>query len=330
MAEKKWYEQTLGEWYNSTLKPAISTAVDATKKYNQQASAPVKTQPASSPQGQNYKGNNYTNIGTWEVPAVSTGKNSNPSGYNLAGNYDYLKGTALSDSLPVIPAAKPSGGASGGDETVISYGGGGYSAYPGYVSPYESQLQAALNKLMSREEFKYDYLSDPLYQQYAKQYGIQGDLARQDTLGDVASMTGGMPSSYAVTAAQQAQNGWNSALNDMIPALQEAAYKKYMGDYEADRNLVSMLSSLDGMAYDRYNRDRNYNLALQEANNRARRTVTTTGGGYSGNGAALSSMLGSGMDGNDWVAENGGNLTDEQLDFLLKYLNNNASGGLLG
>ena len=217
-----------------------------------------------------------------------------------------------------------------GGNAVTSYSGAGYSAYPAYVSPYESQLQAALNKLINREEFNYDYLSDPLYQQYAKQYGIQGDLARQDTLGDVASMTGGMPSSYAVTAAQQAQNGWNNALNDMIPALHDAAYRRYMGDYEADANLASMLSSLDSMAYDRYNRDRNYNLALQEANNRARRTVTTTGGGYSGNGAALSSMLGSGMDGTDWVAANGGNLTDEQLDFLLKYLNNNASGGLLG
>ena len=327
MAEKKkWYEQTLGEWYNSTLKPAISTAVDATKKYNQQASAPVKTQPASSPQGQNDKGNNYTNIGTWEVPAVSTGKNSNPSGYNLAGNYDYLKGTALSDSLPTVPETKPSSGASG-NGAVVSYGSG-YSAYPGYVSPYESQLQAALNKLMSREEFKYDYLSDPLYQQYAKQYGIQGDLARQDTLGDVASMTGGMPSSYAVTAAQQAQNGWNSALNDMIPALQEAAYKKYMGDYEADRNLLSMLSSLDGMAYDRYNQDRNYNLALQEANNRARRTVTTT------SGMNVSKPAGMSMDEYvDWATQNAGGMTADEWDRvqeIIRLYNGNSFGGLLG
>lgn len=223
-------------------------------------------------------------------------------------------------------------GGGGGSGAVIDYGGGGYSAYPAYVSPYEAQLQAALNKLLSREEFNYDYLSDPLYQQYAKQYGIQGDLARQDTLGDVASMTGGMPSSYAVTAAQQAQNGWNNALNDMIPALHDAAYRRYMGDYEADANLASMLSSLDSMAYDRYNRDRNYNLALQEANNRARRTVTTTGGGdkFSGIGAAYASLMNSGLSGDDWVAKYGEQLTDEQWEAIMKQLNDNMYGGLMG
>lgn len=338
MAEKKkWYDQTLGEWYNSTLKPAIGTAVDATKKYNQQVSAPVKTQPVSSPQGQNYKGNNYTNIGTWEVPAVTGGQSGqkNSPAYNLAGNYDYLKGTALSGEVD-LPVAKKteevSGGGAGG--VITGYlGGGGYNPYPSYVSPYESQLQAAVDKLINREEFSYDYLNDPIYQQYAKQYGIQGDMARQDTLGDMASMTGGMPSSWAVSAAQQAQNSWNSGLNDIIPSLQEAAYQKYLGNYEADANLASLLSSLDGMAYDRYNQDRNYDLAIQEANNRVRKAVSgysTGGGSYSGNGAALSDMLNSGLDGTDWVAANARNLTDEQLDYILEYLNNNGAGGLLG
>lgn len=337
MAEKKkWYDQTLGEWYNSTLKPAIGTAVNATKKYNQQVSAPVKTQPASSPQGQSYKGNNYTNIGTWEAPAVSGGHNEqkNSPVYNLAGDYDYLKGTGLSGKVD-MPVAKKneevSGDGAGGVITGYLGGGGGYNPYPSYVSPYGDQLQAALDKLINREEFSYDYLNDPIYQQYAKQYGIQGDMARQDTLGDVASMTGGMPSSWAVSAAQQAQNSWNSGLNDIIPSLQEAAYQKYLGNYEADANLASLLSSLDGMAYERYNQDRNYDLAIQEANNRVRKAVSgVSGGSGATNGVALSDMLGSGMDGTDWVAANAKNLTDEQLDYILEYLNNNASGGLLG
>ena len=89
----------------------------------------------------------------------------------------------------------------GGVITGYLGGGGGYNPYPSYVSPYGDQLQAALDKLINREEFSYDYLNDPIYQQYAKQYGIQGDMARQDTLGDVASMTGGMPSSWAVSVS---------------------------------------------------------------------------------------------------------------------------------
>jgi len=210
----------------------------------------------------------------WSAPplsaSVTEGGRFSPPGNNILDGYDEERN----------PIDTGSGTDAGG--VITGYLGGGYNPYPSYVSPYGDQLQAALDKLINREEFSYDYLNDPIYQQYAKQYGIQGDMARQDTLGDVASMTGGMPSSWAVSAAQQAQNSWNSGLNDIIPSLQEAAYQKYLGNYEADANLASLLSSLDGMAYERYNQDRNYDLAIQEANNRVRKAVSGVSGG-SGN-----------------------------------------------
>lgn len=210
----------------------------------------------------------------WSTPTAPSGIVGSPSvGLNGDSRGGFLEEMAKNQEVT---------GGNGGEIVTGYYGGGGYNPYPSYVSPYESQLQAALDKLINREEFSYDYLSDPVYQQYAKQYGIQGDMARQDTLGDVASMTGGMPSSWAVSAAQQAQNSWNSGLNDIIPSLQEAAYQKYLGNYEADANLASLLSSLDGMAYERYNQDRNYDLAIQEANNRVRKAVSGVSGG-SGN-----------------------------------------------
>lgn len=334
MAEKKWWEKTTKEWVNDTLKPAVSTAINATKNYNQQqaqaAQKPVVTAPVNK--GQSYGGTNYSNIGTWEVPAM-------PSGFGGSGGFQknddyYTVADSILKNGPTVQQAmaqKNRGNAGGGG---ISYGysggGGGYSAYPGYVSPYEAQLQEVLNRLMNRQPFSYDYMSDPMYQQYAKSYGIQGDLARQDTLGDVASMTGGLPSSYAITAAQQAQNSWNSALNDMIPQLQDAAYQRWMGNYEADANLANLLTSLDSMAYDRYNTDRNYNLALQDANNQARQVAVTNS--YSmPEGMSYEEAL-------DWGANNMSGMTAAQQDAFMDYIENQAKlqelmyggGGLLG
>lgn len=127
-----------------------------------------------------------------------------------------------------------------------------------YNSPYAQAQQAALDKLLNREAFSYNHLEDPAYQAYAKQYAFYGDQARQDTLGDVAGMTGGMPSSYAVSAAQQAQNQWNSRLTDIIPQLQDAAYQRYQGDFQNNVDVSNILATLDSTAYSRYDNDRNF------------------------------------------------------------------------
>lgn len=306
MAEKKWWEKTTKEWVNDTLKPAVSSLVSSAKNNVNT----VKNTVNKTTQGQ-AAGNatNYSNLasGNHSWGTSSAGKATNANNMGLAPLYT----SADRYSPEKIAASKQNTGSSGGGGTVSGYysGGGGYSGYAPYVSPYEAQLQEAVNRLMNREPFSYDYMSDPLYQQYAKSYGIQGELARQDTLGDVSSMTGGLPSSYAVTAAQQAQNSWNSALNDMIPALQDAAYQRWMGNYEADTNLANMLTSLDSMAYDRYNTDRNYDLALQEANNRVRQTAVVND--YSmPSGMSYEEML-------EWGANNLGSMTSAQRDTFM-------------
>lgn len=127
-----------------------------------------------------------------------------------------------------------------------------------YNNPYAQYQQAALEKLLNRPAFSYNHLEDPAYQAYAKQYAFYGDQARQDTLGDVAGMTGGMPSSYAVSAAQQAQNQWNSRLTDIIPELQNAAYQRYQGDFENTLDVSNILNTLDSTAYSKFDNDRNF------------------------------------------------------------------------
>jgi len=328
MAEKKWWEKTTKEWVNDTLKPAVSSFVSSAKNSANAVKNTVKRTTQGQPAA---NATSYSNLASGNHSWGTSGSAGKTTPATSKSNDYYTIAENIKNNAPAVQQlmanSKLSGSSGGGGGYT---GGVSYSAYPSYVSPYESQLKKALDKLMSREEFSYDYLNDPLYQQYAKSYGIQGDMARQDTLGDIASMTGGLPSSYAVTAAQQAQNSWNSALNDMIPQLHDAAYRRYMGDYEADANLANMLTTLDSMAYDRYNTDRNYNLALQEANNRARQAATA--GSYSmPSGMSYEEML-------DWGANNLGSMTSAQADTFMDQMEYMArlqellygGGGLLG
>ena len=106
--------------------------------------------------------------------------------------------------------------------------------YPAYESPYASRISGALKTVTERPEFSYDPASDPLWQAYRKQYAREGSRATEDTLGRYAAMTGGVPSTAAVTAAQQANDYYNAKLADKVPELYKLAYDMY-ADAEARR-----------------------------------------------------------------------------------------------
>ena len=121
-----------------------------------------------------------------------------------------------------------------------------------YTSKYESQLADALNKVTNRENFTYDPLKDASYQALSKIYTKRGEQARQNTLGDAAALTGGIASSYATSAAAQAQSDYNQQLAAQIPALQEAAYNRYMNDYNMNVSALGALRDAEDAAYGRY------------------------------------------------------------------------------
>lgn len=121
-----------------------------------------------------------------------------------------------------------------------------------YNSKYESQLADALNKVTNRENFAYDPLKDASYQALSKIYTKRGEQARQNTLGDAAALTGGIASSYATSAAAQAQSDYNQQLAAQIPALQEAAYNRYMNDYNMNVSALGALRDAEDAAYGRY------------------------------------------------------------------------------
>lgn len=141
--------------------------------------------------------------------------------------------------------------------------GGQSSAAPSYTSKYQAQLNKAADKLLSREPFSYDPERDPAYQQYKASYTRAGKRAMQDTLGELSARTGGLASSYAGSAAQQAYGNYMAGLADEIPALRELAYEMYRDAGEDLRADVNLLSGLEEQAYkqytgqlDQYNKDR--------------------------------------------------------------------------
>ena len=129
-----------------------------------------------------------------------------------------------------------------------------------YDDRYNEQIQSLLQQILGRGDFNYDYQTDPVWQSYKKQYTREGQRAQADALAQAAALTGGVPSSYATTAAQQAGNYYAAQMSDKIPELYQAAYDRW--NAEGDRMLGNM-NMLRGLANDDYGRySDNYNRLM--------------------------------------------------------------------
>lgn len=126
---------------------------------------------------------------------------------------------------------------------------------PAYTSKYQNQIDSAMNTVTNREKFAYDPLKDANYQALAKVYSKQGEQAAQNTMADAASLNGGYGSSYGITAAQQARNDYNQQLASQIPALQEAAYNRYVNDYDMSLSALDALRAADESDYGKHRDD---------------------------------------------------------------------------
>lgn len=134
----------------------------------------------------------------------------------------------------------------------LSPGSFDFGSAPTYENRYDEQLQDMLDKLLNREDFTYDPETDQLYSQYKKQYNREGDRATAEALGATAAATGGVPSSYAATAAAQAGNYFASQLTDKIPELYELAYNKYLSDYNMDLTDLDAVRAAEASDYEKY------------------------------------------------------------------------------
>ena len=127
-----------------------------------------------------------------------------------------------------------------------------------YNYDQSGKISAKLDALLNRTPFSYDAASDPLYQQYRKQYTREADRSAEDVLGKAAVMTGGMPSTAAVAASQQASDYQMSQMTDKIPELQQLAYSMYQDKLSGDRADLNTLIGLEDNNYNRWLADRNY------------------------------------------------------------------------
>lgn len=122
---------------------------------------------------------------------------------------------------------------------------------PTYDSSYSQRIDDMLNQILNRDAFSYDAANDPLYQQYKTQYNREGNRSMNDTLASAAANAGGM-NSYAITAAQQANDYYATQLNDKIPELYQLAYEMYLQDIDNQVRDLGLLTQMDDTQYARY------------------------------------------------------------------------------
>lgn len=123
---------------------------------------------------------------------------------------------------------------------------------PVYNNRYDDTIQDLIQGILNREDFSYDPATDPLYQNYRKQYTREGQRATADTLGQAAAASGGIPSSYATTAAAQAGNYYAAQMTDKIPELYQLAYNQYLNDYNMQLSDLGVVQGAEQSDYDKY------------------------------------------------------------------------------
>lgn len=129
---------------------------------------------------------------------------------------------------------------------------------PTYTSAYGDKVQNLLSSMENRGKFSYDAASDPVYQAYRKQYLREGQRATQNTMAQASAMTGGRPSSWAVSAAAQAGNNYNAQLTDKIPELYQQAYNRYMQEFQNNAQMAQLYQTQDAQDYNRFSQERNF------------------------------------------------------------------------
>ncbi len=141
---------------------------------------------------------------------------------------------------------------SGAGEKPTEQSGFSYSgSQPSFGNTYGARIDEMLNQILSREDFSYNPETDQLFQYYRDMYQREGDRAMQNTLAEVASGAGGM-NSYAITAAQQANNYYGAQMADKVPELYQLAYQMYLDEKESMVENLGLIQMMDDTEWNRW------------------------------------------------------------------------------
>lgn len=126
-------------------------------------------------------------------------------------------------------------------------------AAPGeYESAYGSTIKEIADKIVNGEKYTYDYRADPVYNVYREQIEADRRRAIKNAAASAAALTGGYANSYGVTAASEASAKSLDSLRSIIPALAEAAYKKWYDERTLEREKLSSLMDLENSDYSKW------------------------------------------------------------------------------
>lgn len=137
-------------------------------------------------------------------------------------------------------------------------GSDGAGSTGGFVYDRQGEYDKALDAYLNPKPFTYDPAKDPAMAQYRKQYLREAQRAQQDALGQLATATGGIPSSYALTASQQAGDYYRSQLMDRVPEMQNQAYSRFLQGITQKGNALQALSTDRSNAYKQWLTERDY------------------------------------------------------------------------
>ncbi len=122
---------------------------------------------------------------------------------------------------------------------------------PDYAPKHAAYIERLTREIADPAPFTYDPEGDPLWAAYKKQYTRAGQRAYEDALARTSARTGGLASSYAQGAAQQAYGDHMERLSDRLPELYKLAYSIYADEQERKRGALSTLRALENDAYGR-------------------------------------------------------------------------------
>lgn len=123
-----------------------------------------------------------------------------------------------------------------------------------YMPPTSDSLLGSYNQYLDaykNNKFRYDFNTDPVFQQAKESYLRQGRLNARDVAAQAAALTGGYGNSYGTVAAQSVMNQAAERINDLIPDLQNAAYGRYQAEQARNMNLAQMYYQMYGDQYQR-------------------------------------------------------------------------------
>ena len=159
-----------------------------------------------------------------------------------------------------------------GDETGVTTG----NALEGNIfggdisSLYSPETETAFDNFgnLVNEEFDYnDVYNSAMYKSQRQEYDIASQEAFQNTLGELSSITGGRPSSAAVSNAAAASNRFQQQFaSNVLPSLTEQAYNMHQGNISNQYKMLSIMMDKDITEYDKQFELRKYNWEINEDN----------------------------------------------------------------